>query len=50
MGGTFNLETVERKNKKLQKHEYLENKKSLFDEIKTIFHIFDILFLVKLEK
>ena len=36
----FSLETVERKRKKLQKIEYLENEKGLFDKIKRIFHNF----------
>ena len=34
------METVERKGKKLQKFEYLENEKSFLDEIKNIFHSF----------
>ena len=36
----LNLESVERKGKKLQKFEYLENKKSFLDEMKNIFHSF----------
>ena len=36
----LNLEIVERKEKKLQKIEYLENEKSFLDEIKTITHNF----------
>ena len=35
----LNLESVERKGKKLQKFEYLENEKSFSDEI-SIFHSF----------
>ena len=36
----LNLETVERKGKKLQKIKYLEMEESLVDEIKSIFHNF----------
>ena len=36
----LNLESVERKDKKLQKFEYLENVKGFLDEIKNIFHSF----------
>ena len=36
----FNLESVERKGKKLQKSEYLQNEKSFLDETKNIFHSF----------
>ena len=36
----LNLESVERKGKKLQKFEYLENVKGFLDEIKNIFHSF----------
>ena len=34
------METVERKGKKLQKFEYLENQKRFLDEIKNIFIVF----------
>ena len=37
----LNLESVEMKGKKLQKFEYLQNKKSFLDETKNIFHSFD---------
>ena len=36
----LNLETVERKGKKLQKAEYFANKNSFLHEIKSIFHSF----------
>ena len=36
----LNLESVERKGKKIQKFEYLENEKSFFDEIRNIFYNF----------
>ena len=36
----FYVESEERKGKKIQKPEYLENVKSFFDEIKNIFHSF----------
>ena len=34
----LNLESVERKGKKSQKIEHLENEKSFFDEIKNFFY------------
>ena len=34
------LESVERKGKKLQKFEYLQNKKSFFGEMENFFHCF----------
>ena len=36
----LNLEAVERKEKELQKTEYLQNGKSILDQIKAIFHYF----------
>ena len=36
----LNLESSERKGKKLQKIEYLENEKSFLDEIKNFFYSF----------
>ena len=36
----LSMKSVERKGKKIQKCEYLENKKSFLDEIKNIFHRF----------
>ena len=36
----WNLESVERKGKEIQKIEYLENEKNFLDEIKNIFHSF----------
>ena len=36
----LNLGNVEKKSKKKQKFEYLENKKSFIDEIKNIFYSF----------
>ena len=36
----LNLESVERKGKKLEKFKYLENEKSFLDERKNIFHSF----------
>ena len=36
----MNLQSVERKGKKLQKFEYIVNKKGFLDEIKNIFHSF----------
>ena len=36
----LNQESVERKGKKLQKFDYLENEKSFWDEIENIFHSF----------
>ena len=36
----LDLESAERKGEKLQKFEYLDNKKSFFDEIKHTFHSF----------
>ena len=39
----LNLETVKRKRKKLQNIQYLKNKKSFLEEIKTIFHNLEML-------
>ena len=36
----FNLESVERKEKKIQKFEYFKNEKSFLHGIKNIFHSF----------
>ena len=36
----LNLESVERKGKKLQKFKYLENERSFLDKIKNISHSF----------
>ena len=36
----LNLENCRKEGKKLQKFEYLENEKSFFDEIKSIFRSF----------
>ena len=36
----LNLESVERKGKKIQKLEYLENEKRFLDEVKNIFYSF----------
>ena len=38
----MNLANMERKGK-IQKFEYLENEKSFLDEVKSIFHIFEML-------
>ena len=44
----FNLKTVERKEKNRQNIQYLKNKKSFLEEIKTIFTIFEILSFYKI--
>ena len=44
----LNLKTVERKEKNRQNIQYLKNKKSFLEEIKTIFIIFEILSFYKI--